>query len=152
LLEGTEVRRYIEKMARILGIDHGKKRTGIAISDMTGVVATPLETIEARTRRGVIDEVCRIVREYDVVEVVVGLPLDLDGRAGRRAVEARRFAQALGRCVAVPVHTWDERFSTIAVRRVLREADVSRPRRKEVLDSNAAAYILQGYLDHRHRE
>jgi len=136
-------------MARILGIDHGKKRTGVAISDEAGVVATPLALVEAGARSAVIKEICRLVEEYGAEEIVVGMPLNLDGTKGRRAADAERFAQALARATGLPVHTWDERFSTMAVSRVLREADISRSRRKGVLDSNAAAYILQGYLDSR---
>jgi len=149
LLEGAHAGRYIDRMARILGIDQGKKRTGVAISDEAGVVATPLEIIEARSRSAVIREICRIAKEHGVEQIVVGMPLDLDGTRGRRATDAERFARALAVAAGLPVQTWDERFSTMAVSRVLREADVSRSRRKGVLDSNAAAYILQGFLDSR---
>jgi len=136
---------------RILGLDIGKRRTGVAISDELGLVATPLRTIKASKRAGLISVIKDIIDEYGVGEIVVGMPLNLDGTAGARAREAERFAVALEKATGHKVHRWDERFSTVAVTRVLIEADVSRSKRKEVVDKTAAAYILQGFLDSRRR-
>ncbi len=150
MLEGLLFRGYIEEMTRVLGLDPGKRRTGVAISDEAGVLAVPLRVIEARGRTALIREVLSIIEEYDVGEVVVGLPLNLDGTMGGRARDAERLAAALSRASGLSVRTWDERFSTTAVTRALIEAGVPGKGRKGVVDRNAAAYILQGYLDHRH--
>lgn len=134
---------------RILGLDIGKKRTGAALSDESGIVATPLRTIKASGRSSLLGVVSSIIKEYDVGEIVLGLPLNLDGTEGAKAGEVRRFALALEKATGLEVYFWDERFSTIAVTRVLIDADLSRARRKEVVDKSAAAYILQGFLDRR---
>jgi len=140
--------RYIVVM-RILGLDIGKRRTGVAISDELALVATGLRTIKASGRGELIKIIRGIIDEYDVGEVVMGLPLNLDGTEGAKAAEVRRFAEALERAAGLKVIFWDERFSTVAVTRVLVEADISRAKRKDVVDKVAAAYILQGYLDSR---
>ncbi len=132
---------------RILGLDIGKVRTGVAISDELAVVATPLRTIKASGRTGLIKEIAKIIDEYDVGEIVVGLPLNLDGTEGVRAGEVRRFAVALEKATGLKAAFWDERFSTVAVTRVLIDADISRAKRKDMVDKSAAAYILQGFLD-----
>ncbi len=136
-------------MMRILGLDIGKKRTGAAVSDESGIVATPLQTIKASGRSALLKAVSSIIEEYDISEIVVGLPLNLDGTVGKKAAEVQGFAEALRKTTGLQVHYWDERFSTAAVTRVLIEADLSRARRKEVVDKSAAAYILQGFLDSR---
>jgi len=134
---------------RILGLDMGKRRTGVAISDELSLTATPLRTIKASGKAALIKEIREIIEEYGVDEIVVGLPLNLDGTAGAKATEVARFAKALEKATALKVHCWDERFSTVAVTRVLIEADLSRAKRKEVIDKTAAAYILQGFLESR---
>jgi len=134
---------------RVLGLDIGTRRTGVAISDELGLTASPLRTIKAAGRTACIKALLEIIKEYDVEEIVVGLPLNLDGTEGVKAAEVRRFAKALEFAAGHKVRFWDERFSTAAVTRVLVEADVSRSKRKEVVDKAAAAYILQGFLDSR---
>ncbi len=134
---------------RILGLDMGKKRTGVAVSDELSLTATPLRTIKASGRSALIREIREIIEEYGVEEIVVGLPLNLDGTVGVRATEVIGFAEALEKATGLKVHRWDERFSTVAVTRVLIEADMSRAKRKEVIDKTAAAYILQGFLESR---
>ncbi len=148
MLEDRWLCRYIVVM-RILGLDIGKRRTGVAISDELALVATGLRTIKAPGRGKLIKIIRGIIDEYDVGEVVMGLPLNLDGTEGAKAAEVRRFAEALERAAGLKVIFWDERFSTVAVTRVLVEADISRAKRKDVVDKVAAAYILQGYLDSR---
>ncbi|MFQ5480707.1 MAG: Holliday junction resolvase RuvX [Thermodesulfobacteriota bacterium] len=134
---------------RVLGLDIGKKRTGVAVSDELGLVATPLKTIKSGGRSNIINAVKVIIEEYSVDEIVVGMPLNLNGSAGPKAEETAAFARALEKTTGIKVFSWDERLSTVAVTRVLIEADLSRARRKEVVDKSAAAYILQGYLDRR---
>ena len=135
---------------RHLGIDYGSKRIGVAVSDTDGRIAFPLTTLIAGSDRAkTLRELRELVEREAVSRVVVGLPLSLDGSRGPAAQRAERFAAALGRHLAVPVEAFDERFSTQQAERVLIDADVSRQRRKEVVDRVAATMILQGYLDRR---
>lgn len=131
----------------VLGIDPGEKHIGIALSDLSRTVASPLKTLP----RGRFADLVASLRELAVAEnvgaVVVGLPRNMDGSEGPAAQSARALAVNLERELGLPVALWDERLSTAAVTRALLEADVSRKRRGEVVDKMAAAYILQGALD-----
>lgn len=136
-------------MSRALGLDVGTKTIGVALSDALALAAHPLTTL---ARRGTAEDVARIgelVAAHEVADLVVGLPLALDGSIGPRARRVQVLVAALRAGLPVPVHEWDERFSTVAVERVLIEADLSRRRRKQVVDRQAAAFILQGWLDAR---
>lgn len=140
---------------RMLGLDLGTKRVGVAASDAMGWTANPLTTL-ARKRgadgeRALVEAVAALVKEEEAGAVVVGYPLNMDGSVGPSARAAESFAKALEAEAGVPVHLWDERMSTMAVERTLIEADLSRARRKQVVDRAAAAYILQGFLDQRAR-
>jgi putative Holliday junction resolvase len=135
---------------RALGLDVGEKTIGLALSDETGMIASPLATL---ARKGTVADVAAIralVGEHDVKVLVVGLPIEMNGEEGLRARRVRVLADALA-ASGLRVEMWDERFSTVAAERVLIEADLSRKRRKEVVDKVAAAYILQGWLDARPR-
>lgn len=136
-------------MTRALGLDVGMKTIGVAGSDELGLAAHPVETIARRGTGPDVARVCALVGEREATDVVVGLPLELSGQEGRRARRVRVLIDALRAALPdeVAVHTWDERFSTAAVERVLIEADMSRRKRKQVIDKQAAAYILQGWLD-----
>lgn len=128
---------------RTLGLDVGSKRTGVAISDELRITAQPLETIDA----GDLERLAGIVSEYDVGELVVGLPLNMDGSQGPKAKEVIGAVEALKKRFSIPVKMWDERLTTIAVERELIRADVSRKKRKRSIDKLAAQLILQSYLD-----
>ena len=133
--------------SRIMGLDLGTKTIGLALSDITYAIATPLATI-ARTKFS--KDVITLEEHIDqnnVSALVIGLPLHLDGSEGRRAQSTRAFARSLAQTIALPIVFWDERLSTVAVERTLLEADASRKRRKEVVDKMAAAFILQGALE-----
>lgn len=134
-------------MSRILGIDYGTKRVGIAISDAMAMIATPVSVESVSSMDEAIAVVMRIARERGVVKVVVGLPINMDGTLGPMALEAREFSDRLRARCGLPVESTDERLSTSLVERMLVSADVSRGRRKEVRDKLAAQVILQGYLD-----
>ena len=127
------------------------KTIGVAISDELGLAGHPLVTLSRRGTAADVEALLALVAEREVTELVVGLPLELSGVAGPRAVRVRVLTAALRARLdpAVAIHEWDERFSTAAVERVLIEGDVSRKRRKQVVDKQAAAYILQGWLDAR---
>ena len=134
---------------RVLGLDVGSKTIGVALSDELGFAAHPVETLQRQGTAADAARVRALVEDRGAVAVVVGLPLEMSGEVGPRAKRVRVLIDALRDTLgeAVPVHEWDERFSTTAVERVLIEGDVSRKKRKQVIDKQAAAYILQGWLD-----
>ena len=134
--------------ARLLGFDLGTKTIGLALSDVTRVIATPYETVRRTKFTADAKTVAAIAAKEGVGGLVIGLPLNLDGSEGPRAQATRAFARNLAPHLDLPMAFWDERLSTAAVERHLIEADASRKRRAEVIDRMAAAYILQGALDH----
>lgn len=135
-------------MGRIVGIDPGEARIGIAISDEMGSIAFPRETIQARGgRTKALERVRAALADDEVSLAVVGLPLRLDGSEGEAARRARAFGQALGEALAVEVVFWDERLTTVAAERSLREMGRRGAKSREVVDQSAATILLQGYLD-----
>lgn len=136
-------------MTRILGLDPGDRRIGVAVSDELGWTAQGVAVLERTTPEADRAAIATLVRRYGVSEVVVGLPRNLDGSLGPRAEASLAFAAALERDLGVPVRTWDERLTTRAAERALLEGDLSRRRRRGAVDRVAAVLILQGYLDHR---
>ncbi|MEI6788683.1 MAG: Holliday junction resolvase RuvX [bacterium] len=134
-------------MGRILGIDYGTKRMGIAISDATAMLSTPVSVESVHSMDEAVAVACRIARERGVEKMVVGVPVNMNGTNGPMALEAMQFIERLRGASGLPVDTTDERLSTSLVERMLVDADVSRGRRKEVRDKLAAQVILQGYLD-----
>ena len=136
-------------MARFLGIDVGARRTGVALSDPTGTIASPLTVIVVESRRRLAKAVAALVREHDVEAVVVGHPLNLAGEEGPAAVKVRAFIPELERRVACPLVLWDERFSTRAATGSMRELGVSTREGRGAVDMVAAALILQSWLDAR---
>ncbi len=134
-------------MGQILGVDVGTKTLGLAVSDDGGSVAMPLTTVTRRSRARDLAAISEIVEDRGIEEAVVGLPLNLDGSPGEMSAEADRIAEILESQLGLTVHRWDERMTTVAAERVLLEADVSRKKRRKVVDKLAATLILQGYLD-----
>ncbi len=132
---------------RLLGLDVGSKTVGLALSDMTRAVATPLTTIKRTKFTKDAAKLSEIIENHEIFALVIGLPLNMDGSEGPRAQSVRAFARNLSSHVSLPVAFWDERLSTAAAERTLLEADASRKRRGEVIDKMAAAIILQGALD-----
>jgi putative Holliday junction resolvase len=133
--------------ARLLGLDLGTKTIGLALSDISRIVATPLETIKRTKFTKDAERLLEICEEHSVAALVIGLPLNLDGSEGPRSQATRAFARNLSGKTELPMVFWDERLSTVAVERTLLEADASRKRRAEVIDKMAAGFILQGALD-----
>ena len=132
---------------RILGIDHGTKRMGLADSDELGMLAHPLEFVPAEPFAAYLIRLQEVIRTKEVELIIVGLPRNMDGSYGPAALKVREFVAALALAVAPPIKTWDERLSSAQANRVLIAANVRRDRRKEVVDKMAAAIILQSYLD-----
>lgn len=137
---------------RLMGLDVGTKTIGIAVSDEAGITAQPVLTLKRTSGKKDLEELLRLAVERQVEGFVVGMPVNMDGTEGPRSKAVHKFVALLEEKTGLPVYTWDERFSTIAVTRVLIEGDLSRKRRKEVVDKMAAAYILQGFLDSRGRD
>lgn len=135
---------------RALGVDLGSKRIGIAVSDISGTVASALTTVHrSKSRRHDHAAIAALVRDEEAEVVVVGLPLSLDGTTGPAARSARTEAQQLASVVGVPVVMYDERFTTVTAERGMLEAGLDARQRRKVVDKVAAAVMLQAWLDHR---
>ncbi len=132
---------------RLIGLDLGTKTIGLALSDVERRLASPLKTLARGAFQKDADALLALFEELGIAAVVLGLPLDLEGREGPRAQSTRAFARNLATRTQLPIALWDERFSTAVVTRSLIEQDVSRAKRAKVVDKLAAAYILQGALD-----
>jgi putative Holliday junction resolvase len=137
----------IKMIGRILGLDIGEKRIGVALSDPSGILASPLTQISRTGTRTAIEAILQLVRQHEVEHIVAGLPYSMDGSLGQQAELVQDFLQKLSLCLEIPVETWDERLSTVAAERLMAEAGVGKERRKKRVDAAAAALILQGYLD-----
>ncbi|MBT2697961.1 MULTISPECIES: Holliday junction resolvase RuvX [Bacillaceae] len=134
---------------RVLGLDVGTKTVGVALSDEFGWTAQGLTTLKINEEKNVFgfEEIGQLIKEYQVDTVVIGLPKNMNGTIGPRAEASMQYAREIESKFAVPTVLWDERLTTMAAERVLLEADVSRKKRKKVIDKMAAVMILQGYLD-----
>jgi len=131
---------------RILAVDYGLARIGLAVSDPTGLLAQGLSVLKRESDGLAVRAIAEVVREYGVDEAVVGLPRNMDGSVGPRAKACQRFAELLHEAAEIPVATFDERLTTVAAERILIAANMSRKRRKQVVDSVAATLLLQDYL------
>ena len=136
---------------RVLGLDVGSRTIGVAVSDELGMAAHGVTTLQRRGTYKDVAQVQELVRKYQAERIVVGMPYELDGSPGPRAVRVRVFFDALAGA-GLQVEEWDERYSTVEAEATLLEANVSRARRKEVIDQMAAQVILQGWLDARSGE
>ena len=132
---------------RVLGLDLGARRIGVAVSDPMGWTAQGLATIQRRSEQQAIDEIRRVVGELGVERIVVGLPRNMDGTIGPQARKVLTFAARLRETLGIPVDAWDERLTTVAARKSMTETRLSRARRKLTVDRIAAQLILQGFLD-----
>ncbi len=132
---------------RILGLDVGDKTIGVAISDPLGLTAQGVCTIKRKNMDADLQEVDRYAKEYMCTVIVVGLPKNMNGTIGPRGEKVLSFAQKVETKTGIKIETWDERLTTVAAHRVMLEADLSRNKRKKIVDKLAAMYILQGYLD-----
>ena len=132
---------------RIMAIDHGTRRMGIAISDELKMIAQPLEYIPAEPFADFLARLKEIVRAKEVELIVVGMPRNMDGSYGPAALKVQEFVAVLKDALITPIQTWDERLTSAQANRFLIEADVRRSKRKEKVDKTAAAILLQSYLD-----
>lgn len=134
---------------RVLSIDYGLKRIGLALSDPTGLLAQGFGVLQRVSDKGAVEDITKIVLEKEVGEVVVGLPKNMNGSIGQRAEQCKAFADKLAGSVSIPVVMYDERLTTVAATRVLIDADMRRNKRKRVVDEIAATILLQNYLDYK---
>lgn len=136
-------------MARALGLDVGDRRIGVALSDPTGALATPLAAIDRRASQGGIDTVVRLAREHEAADIVVGLPVSLDGGVGPQARAVQSFCDALHEVCPLPIHTVNEQYTSAEAEQRLRDVGVEPSRDRGRVDALAAAIILQEWLDAR---
>ncbi|MBI4641178.1 MAG: Holliday junction resolvase RuvX [Candidatus Tectomicrobia bacterium] len=134
-------------MSRVLGLDIGEATIGVAVSDALGLTAQGLETIKRKELKSDFERLQELIEEYDVGEIVVGLPKNMNGTIGSQAEKMLHFAERLREIFRLPVFTWDERLTTMEAEKFLIAADVRRKRRRQVINTLAAQLILQGYLD-----
>lgn len=132
---------------RILALDVGEKNIGLAISDKLGLIAQGLPTLRHQTKDEDISAIANILKAHHITEVVVGIPINLDGSLGKKAQEVAVFLEDLKKKITLPIKVWDERFTSVQAEKVLLEAGLSRKKRKKKIDQLAARLILQNYLD-----
>jgi putative Holliday junction resolvase len=141
-----------KKSMRTMGLDVGTRTIGVAISDELGITAQGLKTLKRRSMEEDLKELATIIGQFEIGKIVVGLPKNMDGTLGKQAEFVLKWIEVLTDQFQVPVVTWDERLSTVGASKVLLEADLSRRKRKKVIDKLAAVLILQGYLDQNRRK
>ncbi len=132
---------------RILALDHGTKRIGVAVSDETRTIAQPLEYIPAEPFADFLIRLKKLLAEKEISLVLVGLPRNMDGSYGPAAEKVRTFVSVLGSAITIPIKTWDERLTSAQANRVLIQGGARRDKRKQKVDQTAAAILLQSYLD-----
>lgn len=132
---------------RILGLDMGQKTIGVAISDPLGFTAQGVKTIYRKNKEQDIIELKKICVEYSVEKIIVGLPKNMDNSIGFAGEKSLEFTELLKENIGIEIEMWDERLTTVAAHRAMLEADLSRAKRKKIVDKMAAIFILQGYLD-----
>jgi putative Holliday junction resolvase len=134
---------------RLLGLDVGQRRIGMAVSDPLGITAQGIDTLQRRNKRTDFQQLSKVIRRYNVTEIVVGLPLRLYGAGSAQTEKVTAFAEELRTRFALPVHLWDERLTSVEANRLMREADVSLEKRSASVDRMAAILILQSFMDAR---
>ncbi len=136
-------------VGRVLGLDVGSRRIGVAVSDLLGITAQGLETLQRRNKREDLAALERVIRQYEVREIVVGLPLRMSGAEGTQSDKMQVFAEELRKRFRLPVHLWDERLTSAEANRLLRETELSIEKRAKAVDRMAAVLILQGWMEGR---
>ena len=142
-----ELKNKLSSGSRLLGIDLGTKRIGIAISDYNQKIATPLQTLDKSRQGKLIDELESIIAEYDIRGIIIGNPINMDGTYGKSSQSAKDIAINISNKIDIPVSLWDERLSTVGAFNLSSELDINVSKREKDIDKFAAAFILQGALD-----
>ncbi len=136
---------------KIMALDYGDARTGVAISDLLCSIVGSTTVIHSRNTQKTVEQICALVKENDVQEIVVGLPKNMDGSEGSRAELCRSFAEQVGNATGLPVQMWDERRTTVEAHNILSAHNYHGKKRKNTVDAVAAGLILEGYLAYRSR-
>ena len=134
---------------RIMALDHGTRRIGVAVSDETKTIATPMEFIPAESMGQVVERLQQLLREKEVELILIGMPRNMDGSYGPATEKVKEFIAALQPHITTPIKTWDERLTSVMANRALLQGNVRRDQRKQKVDKMAAAILLQSYLDSR---
>ena len=148
MVDIEDFKKSIGKKSRLLGIDPGKNRIGLAISDEDKLVSTPLKTIVKKNNSNFINEIKQIIDENNIKGIIVGNPINMDGSRGPSAQSANDFAKYLSNNVSIPISMWDERLSSEGAFNLSSNLDVNITKKVEKLDQNAASFILQGAIDY----
>ena len=148
MIDIEDFKKSIGKKSRLLGIDQGKNRIGLAISDEDKLVSTPLKTISKKNNSNFINQINEIIVENNIKGIIVGNPINMDGSMGPSAQSANDFAKYLSNNVSIPVSMWDERLSSQGAFNLTSNLDVNVSKKVEKLDQNAASFILQGAIDY----
>tara|TARA_Y100000816_G_scaffold113471_1_gene79417 strand:- start:176 stop:631 length:456 start_codon:yes stop_codon:yes gene_type:complete len=148
MIDIEDFKKSIEKKSRLLGIDPGKNRIGIAISDEDKLISTPLKTIFKKNNSNFINEIQTIIEENNIKGIIVGNPINMDGSKGPSAQSAEDFSKYISNNVSIPVTMWDERLSSQGAFNLSSNLDVNISKKVNKLDQNAASFILQGAIDY----
>ena len=132
---------------RVLGIDHGTVRMGIAMSDELKIIAQPLEFIPAEPFSGFLDRLKELLQEYEVELILLGMPRNMDGSYGEASMKVREFEAMLKKSITAPIKTWDERLTSVQANRALSQGRVKKKKKRQNVDAISAAVLLQSYLD-----
>ncbi len=148
MIDIEDFKKSIGKKSRLLGIDPGKSRIGLAISDEDKLVSTPLKTINKKNNSNFINDIKEIILQNDIKGIIIGNPINMDGSSGRSSQSAIDFAKYVSNNISIPVSMWDERLSTEGAFNLSSNLDVNVSKKVEKLDQNAASFILQGAIDY----
>ena len=148
MITNDEFKNKLSSASRLLGIDLGTKRIGIAISDYNQKIATPLQTLDKSKQGKLIDELESIITENDIKGIIIGNPINMDGTYGKSSQSAKDTAINISNKIDIPISLWDERLSTVGAFNLSSELDVNVSKRERDIDKFAAAFILQGALDY----
>ena len=147
LCDNQDFPHKVGKGSRLLGIDPGKKNIGISISDPSQKIATPLKIIVMKKFQKFVEDLNKVILDYEIKGIVVGNPINMDGSLGPRSQSAKDFAQNISKNTNLPITLWDERLSSEGAFNLMGDLDINASKKTEKLDQHAAAFILQGYLD-----
>ena len=147
LCDNQDFPHKVGKGSRLLGIDPGKKNIGISISDPSQKIATPLKIIVMKKFQKFVEDLNKVILDYEIKGIVVGNPINMDGSLGPRSQSAKDFAQNISKNTNLPITLWDERLSSEGAFNLMGNLDINASKKTEKLDQHAAAFILQGYLD-----
>ncbi len=135
---------------RVMALDVGERRVGVAMSDLSQTLASPYTTLQAHPQAVLFQKIQQLIAKEDVVELVIGLPISLNGQEGPQAQRIRQFIEAIAQWVSIPLHTCDERYTSAEAQRIMIEAGLRPEQRKAKIDEVAASIILQDYLNQQH--